>query len=214
MAELHFCGQRLASGNRLANRLPLGALAADGRLRASTAGLPTCGKSGDITASRGMRMRLARRGAVRFPLRAGWLAGPAARTILLYALALALTAFGLTWLEYHYVARTFSTEIYIALLAIGFVALGIWAGVKLTPRRAPAEPFQRNHAAIRSLGISPRELEIVEALATGESNKEMARRLGISPNTIKTHVARVYEKLEVQKRVQAIEKARFLGVIP
>lgn len=143
-----------------------------------------------------------------------WRLGPTARTILLYALALALTAFALTWLEYLYFARAFSTEIYIGLLAAGFIALGIWAGVRLTPRRAPAAAFERNEAAVRSLGISPRELEIIAALATGDSNKEMARRLGISPNTIKTHIARVYEKLEVQKRVQAIEKARFLGVIP
>ncbi len=135
------------------------------------------------------------------------------RTIILYAVALALAAFALNWLEYRYYARAFSTEIYIGLLAIGFVALGIWAGVKLTPRRAGAEPFARNEAAVRSLGLSPRECEILELLASGESNKEMARRLGISPNTVKTHIARVYEKLEVQKRVQAIEKARFLALI-
>lgn len=136
------------------------------------------------------------------------------RTILLYAVALGLAALALDWLEYRYFARAFSTEIYIAILAVGFVALGIWAGVKLTPRRATPEPFKRNDAAVRSLGLSPRELEIVEALAAGESNKEMARRLGISPNTVKTHLARVYEKLEVQRRVQAIEKARFLTLIP
>ena len=135
------------------------------------------------------------------------------RTIILYAAALAVAAFALSWLEYRYYARAFSTEIYIGLLAIGFVALGIWAGVKLTPRRTGAEPFARNEAAIRSLGLSPRECEILERLASGESNKEMARRLGISPNTVKTHVARIYEKLEVQKRVQAIEKARFLALI-
>lgn len=135
------------------------------------------------------------------------------RTIILYAVALAVAAFTLNWLEYRYHARAFSTEIYIALLAVGFVGLGIWTGVKLTPRRAKPEPFARNEAAIRSLGLSPRECEILELLASGESNKEMARRLGISPNTVKTHVARIYGKLEVQKRVQAIEKARFLALI-
>jgi DNA-binding CsgD family transcriptional regulator len=136
-----------------------------------------------------------------------------ARTILLYALALALAAAALEWLEYRYVTRVYSTEIYIALLATGFAALGAWAARRLTPR--PAGPdFERNEAAIRSLGLSPREVEILESLATGESNKELARRLGISPNTVKTHVARIYEKLEVQRRVQAIEKARLLAVIP
>ena len=135
------------------------------------------------------------------------------RTILLYARALALAAAGLQWLEYRYLVRSFSTEIYVLLLAIGFVALGVWAGIRLTPRPPRAE-FARNEAAVRSLRISPRELEIIAALASGESNKQLARRFGISPNTVKTHVARVYEKLEVQKRVQAIEKARFLELIP
>jgi len=136
-----------------------------------------------------------------------------ARTIILYALALAVAAAGLNWLEYRYFARAFSTEIYIAILAVGFVALGVWVGTRLTGGRAPAA-FERNEAAIRALGLSPRECEILEALASGDSNKELARRLGISPNTVKTHVARVYEKLEVQRRVQAIEKARFLALIP
>ena len=81
-----------------------------------------------------------------------------ARTILLYAAALAAAALALNWLEYRFLARAFSTEIYIALLCVGFVALGIWAGVKLTPRHAPPAAFERNHAAIRSLGLSPREV--------------------------------------------------------
>jgi DNA-binding CsgD family transcriptional regulator len=136
-----------------------------------------------------------------------------ARTILPYALALAVGAWLLQWLEYRYVTRAYSTEIYIALLAGGFVALGIWVGRRLTPAR-PAGDFVRNEAAIRSLGLSPRECEILALLASGQSNKEMARTLSISPNTIKTHVARVYEKLEVARRVQAIEKARWLRLIP
>jgi DNA-binding CsgD family transcriptional regulator len=137
-----------------------------------------------------------------------------ARTIILYALALALAAGALQWLEYRYVARAFSTEIYIALVALGFAGLGIWAGARLTPRTPGREEFARNEAAIRSLGLSPRECEILELLASGASNKEIARRLGISPNTVKTHAARVYEKLEVGKRMQAVEKARFLAMIP
>jgi DNA-binding CsgD family transcriptional regulator len=136
-----------------------------------------------------------------------------ARTIILYALALALAAGALQWLEYRYVTRAFSTEIYIVLLAVGFVALGIWVGQRLTPRPAPAE-FRRNEEAIRSLSLTARECQILELLASGQSNKEMARTLGISPNTVKTHIARVYEKLEVERRVQAIEKARWLALIP
>ena len=77
-----------------------------------------------------------------------------ARTILVYALALAVGAGLLQWLEYRYVTRAYSTEIYVALLAAGFVALGIWVGRRLTPA-PPAIEFVRNEAAIRSLGLSP-----------------------------------------------------------
>jgi DNA-binding CsgD family transcriptional regulator len=136
-----------------------------------------------------------------------------ARTIILYALALALAVAALEWLESRYAMRAFSTELYIFLLAVGFVGLGIWAGRRITPRAA-AGPFERNQAAIRSLGLTPRECEILALLAAGQSNKEMARSLGISPNTVKTHIARLYEKLEVQRRVQAVEKARWLALIP
>lgn len=136
-----------------------------------------------------------------------------ARTVILYALALAFAAAALEWLKFRYVTRLHSTEIYVGLLAIGFVALGLWAGRILTPRPR-RRIFRRNDAAIRSLGLSVRECEILDQLAAGGSNKEIARTLGISPNTVKTHVARVYEKLEVQRRVQAIEKARDLELIP
>ena len=130
-----------------------------------------------------------------------------------YAIALALAAALLEWLRFRHVTRIDSTEIYVVILAVGFIALGIWVGRKLTPQPRPAA-FERNEAAIRSLGLSPRECEILALLASGQSNKELARTLGISPNTVKTHVARVFEKLEVQKRVAAIEKARWLAIIP
>jgi DNA-binding CsgD family transcriptional regulator len=136
------------------------------------------------------------------------------RTILLYAFALALAAAALEWLQSRYVLRHVSAEAYVALLAVAFVGLGIWAGRRLTPAPAPAGPFARNDAAVRSLGLTPRECEILARLASGESIKELARALGISPNTVKTHVARVYEKLEVEKRMQAVEKARLLSLIP
>ena len=136
-----------------------------------------------------------------------------ARTVILYAAALALAVAALEWLEYRYVTRMFSTEIYIVLLAAGFAGLGVWAGRRLTPRPAGAA-FERNDAAIRALGLTARECEILERLASGQSNKEMARHFGISPNTVKTHVARLYEKLEVGRRIQAVEKARWLALIP
>ena len=136
------------------------------------------------------------------------------RVILLYALALALAVTGLEWLEYRYVTRAFSTEIYIVLLAASFAALGLWAGHRLTRRRATTPGFERNDAAIRSLGLTPREYEVLGLLAAGQSTKEIARQLEISPNTAKTHIANVYQKLEVQRRTQAIHKARELALIP
>lgn len=135
-----------------------------------------------------------------------------ARMVTLYGLALALIAAGLEWLQYRYMERAFPTEIYIALLAIIFIAIGIWVGRGLTPPPKPAI-FERNDVAIRSLGLTAREQEILQLLASGQSNKEMARVLNISPNTVKTHVARLYEKLSVQRRMQAVEKARWLALI-
>jgi len=136
------------------------------------------------------------------------------RLILLYALALAVAITALEWLEYRYVTRAFSTEIYIVLLAAAFAGLGLWAGQRLTRRRAAGPAFERNDAAIRALGLTPRECEILGLLASGQSNKEIARQLEISPNTAKTHIASVFQKLDVQRRTQAIHKARELALIP
>ncbi|HBK91146.1 MAG TPA: helix-turn-helix transcriptional regulator [Parvularcula sp.] len=135
------------------------------------------------------------------------------RTVLLYGVALAVAAFALEWLEYRYLTRLFATEIYIVLVAAGFTVLGLWAGRRLT-RQAPASPFTRNDAALRSLGVTEREYEVLVLLADGCANKEIARRLEVSPNTIKTHIARLYEKLEVGRRTQAVQKARALALIP
>jgi DNA-binding CsgD family transcriptional regulator len=137
-----------------------------------------------------------------------------ARVIILYALALATGVFVLEWLEFRHFTRTFSTEIYLVLVALGFAALGIWIGRQLTPRRRePLQPFVRNEAAAASLGLTPRECEILDLLASGKSIKELGRDLGVSPNTVKTHVARVYQKLDVQRRINAVEKARSLAII-
>ena len=130
-----------------------------------------------------------------------------------YALLLGIAAFALEWLQFQYFLKRYPVEIYILLIAIAFAVLGIWVGVRLTGRR-PAGPFERNDPALKSLGISEREYEVLEALAAGQSNKEIARTLDISPNTVKTHIARLFEKLAVHGRVRAIEQARALRLIP
>ncbi|MGV6800973.1 MAG: response regulator transcription factor [bacterium] len=133
--------------------------------------------------------------------------------IVLYGLGLAVLAFLLEWIDYLYLAHSFALEFYISLIAVGFTALGIWVGHKAT-KRPDAKAYQLNHAALTALAISPREYQVLELLAEGHSNKEIARHLCVSPNTIKTHLARLFEKLDVNRRTQAINKARALRLIP
>lgn len=135
------------------------------------------------------------------------------KPIALYALALAGGAFLLQWIQYQYIVKVFAPELYIGLVALAFTGLGIWAGNRLTPK-AVAGPFERNEAALKALGLTERELTMLERLAAGDANKEIARALDISPNTVKTHIANLYQKLEVQRRTQAIQKARELRLIP
>ncbi|WP_375204726.1 response regulator transcription factor [Hyphococcus sp.] len=135
------------------------------------------------------------------------------RTIALYAFALALAALILSWLEVKYVTRVHAGEIYLVLIAAGFTALGAWAGARLT-RKAPPPDFETNRAALASLKITSREHETLTALADGLTNKEIARRFNVSPNTVKTQVSSLYEKLGVSRRTQAVQKARELALIP
>lgn len=132
---------------------------------------------------------------------------------LLYGGALALVAIALQWAQYRYFLMSMPGEIYVGVVATIFVAIGVWVGMKLTPGK-PAGAFERNHKAIESLGLTRRECEILDHLAKGDSNKEIARSLGVSPNTVKTHIANLYMKLEVTGRGKAVEAARSLALIP
>ena len=135
------------------------------------------------------------------------------RYALVYGIPLALLAALLQWAEYRYFLLRMPGEAYVALIALVFIAIGIWVGMRLTGRQAAPE-FERNDKAIVSLGLTPREYEILEHLAKGESNKEIARSLSVSPNTVKTHVASLYLKLDVTGRGKAVEAARALALIP
>jgi DNA-binding CsgD family transcriptional regulator len=135
------------------------------------------------------------------------------KRVLGYGAALAIGTLLLQWLDYQRAARLASLEIYLALLALGFLVLGVVLGVRVFAPPRPA-PFDGNPKAAESLGISPRELEVLQALAAGLANKEIARQLEVSPNTVKTHVARLFEKLGAQRRTEAIRKARELGLVP
>ena len=136
--------------------------------------------------------------------------------IVLYAALLAGGTVALQWLDYQRLVRSYPSAIYDGLLATGFLALGLWLGMRLLGRGAsPAEPAgEGNPRAAEALGISPRELEVLREIAAGHSNKEIALRLHVSPNTVKTHVARLLEKLEARRRTDALRKARELGLVP
>ena len=135
------------------------------------------------------------------------------KRVLGYGVLLAAGSFALQWLDYQRLARTQSLEIYLFLGALGFLVLGAFVGVRVFAH-PPAKPFDGNPKAAAALGLSERELEVLAELAAGHANKEIAARLHVSPNTVKTHVARLFEKLEAKRRTEAIRKARELGLVP
>lgn len=135
------------------------------------------------------------------------------RSIVFYALALVLGALALQWFEYRLLVRSSSLNAWIVVVVTAFALLGVWVGTRLVSQKQAA-PFERNTAAVATLGISPRELDVLGLLASGGSNKEIARDLGISPNTVKTHITSLFVKLEVSRRTEAIHRSRTLGLVP
>ena len=146
------------------------------------------------------------------------------RHILLYGLLAGVLIAGLRLIEYRWLVVEHSVEIYGGLVAALFAALGIWLGLKLTrPTEklvvrevmvpAPAD-FVRDTGKLESLGITPRELEILELIAAGLSNKEIATRVYVSENTVKTHTSRVFDKLGARRRTQAVQLGKELRLIP
>jgi NarL family two-component system response regulator LiaR len=144
--------------------------------------------------------------------------------VLLYGLLGGVLIAGLKLIEYRWLVVEYSVEIYAGLVAAVFAGLGLWLGRKLTrPRetvvvrevmvQAPAE-FVRDQTKLESLGITPRELEILELIALGLSNKEIAARAFVSENTVKTHSSRVFDKLGARRRTQAVQLGKALRLIP
>ena len=134
------------------------------------------------------------------------------RSVAAYGLLLAAGVLALDWVQYQRLVRSRTEDVYLFLVAAGFLALGLWVGSRLLGRPEPAG-FDGNEAAQASLGISDRELAVLRALADGRSNKEIAAALHISPHTVKTHVARLCEKLDARRRTEAIARARALGIL-
>jgi DNA-binding CsgD family transcriptional regulator len=144
--------------------------------------------------------------------------------VLIYGLLGGVLIAGLKLIEYRWLLVEYSVEIYGGLVAAVFAGVGIWLGRKLTRKTetvvvrevlvpAPAE-FVRDQKRVESLGITPRELEILELIALGLSNKEIAARAFVSENTVKTHSSRLFDKLGARRRTQAVQLAKALRVIP
>ena len=148
------------------------------------------------------------------------------KTNLLYGALLGGLLFLLNWLELRFVIFDHSVEIYIGAIAVVFTLLGIWLAIKLIKPKVetvvvekylytdPNIPFFFNEKVLAELGMSKRELEVLQLMAQGLSNQEIAKQLFVSLNTIKTHSSKIFEKMEVHRRTQAIEKAKRLGLIP
>jgi len=134
------------------------------------------------------------------------------KAIVSYGLLLAAATAALQWLDYLALVRARATDLYAGLIAAAFLLLGLYAGWRLFGIRRPAH-ITGNPQAQDTLGISPREFEVLRELAAGHSSKEIARRLAVSPNTVKTHVSRLLEKLGARRRTEAIQRARELGLL-
>lgn len=145
--------------------------------------------------------------------------------IIVYGSSLALLLFLLRWLEFRFLVLDHALDIYIGIIAAIFTGLGVWLTIKLTKpktktiivekevyRNAQTE-FILNEAELEKLALSKRELEVLQHMAKGLSNQEIAEQLFVSLNTIKTHSSKVFEKLDVKRRTQAVEKAKRLNII-
>jgi two-component system, NarL family, response regulator LiaR len=145
------------------------------------------------------------------------------RTVLLYGLLGGVLIAVLQLIQYRFLVIEHSLEIYGGLVALLFSALGIWLGLKLTKKKetiivkevpAPAGPFTPDTARLEQLGITPREHEILQLIAAGLSTREIAEKLFVSENTVKTHSSRLFDKLQAKRRTQAVQIAKEARLIP
>ncbi len=144
--------------------------------------------------------------------------------ILTYGLLGGLLIAALQLIEYRFLVVEHSIEIYGGLIALLFAGVGIWLGLKLTRKKevvvfkevavSTSEPFTLDEKRLRQLGVTRRELEILELIASGMSNREIGEKLFVSENTVKTHSSRLFDKLGAKRRTQAVQLGKELGLIP
>ena len=142
---------------------------------------------------------------------------------LLYGLCGGVLIVVLNLIEFRFLVVEHSIEIYGALIALLFAGVGIWLGLKITRKKevvvlkevpVSAPPFALNEERLRNLGITKRELQILELIAHGLSNREIAEKLFVSENTVKTHSSRLFDKLSAKRRTQAVQIGKEMGLIP
>jgi len=146
------------------------------------------------------------------------------RHVLIYGLLGGILITALKWTEYRFLVIEHSFEIYGGLIAAIFAILGIWLGLRLTGTRhrivvkevpvTAAKPFIPDERKREDLGITRRELEILELVAQGMSNREIAGKLFVSENTVKTHCSRAFDKLGAKRRTQAVQLGKEFGLLP
>jgi len=147
------------------------------------------------------------------------------KEIISYAISMGILLLLLRWLEFRFLVLEHQYEIYIGLISVFFLLFGIWLANKITkPKvrtivvekevRVSMDHFILNETELRQRNISKRELEVLTLMAKGLSNQEIAEQLFVSLNTVKTHSAKLFEKLDVKRRTQAIETAKKLQLLP
>jgi two-component system, NarL family, response regulator LiaR len=151
------------------------------------------------------------------------------RHVVIFGLVGGLLVAVLQYTEYRFIVIEHSVELYGALVAVLFAAFGIWLGRRITraresiretvvvkevPVQAPRQPFAPDTAQQQALGVTARELEILNLVAKGLSNREIATQLSVSENTVKTHCARAFDKLGAARRTQAVQRGKELGLLP
>lgn len=138
--------------------------------------------------------------------------------VLIYGLALAAVVFALKYIEYRFLLRDLSVEVYIGVVAALFTAVGIWLGSRLLKEKKVVVevpvPARVDQEAVRTSGLSARELEVLGLMSEGHSNQEIADRLFISLPTVKSHSSSLFAKLDVKRRTEAVHKAKSLSLIP
>jgi len=138
------------------------------------------------------------------------------RTVIIYGIAMAALIGLLKFVEYKFIIRDIPLEFYIGMVAVMFTSIGIWAGLRLTRPKVVevSGPFDRDEANLEQTGLSKREFEVLELIAAGLSNQEIAEKLFVSTSTVKTHVSNILAKLDASRRTQAIRRAQELRLIP